>query len=226
MSSWWVHDVYNDQGIVALVSWIVWVIGSICLHELGHGIAAIRLGDDTPRELGHMTWNPLVHMGPNSLLVFALIGIAWGAMPVDPSRLRGRHGEAIVAIAGPLVNLSLAVLCLVALPVWQAYAGPDRFPAVAVSDTFDRNMSMFLYMGSFLNLILFAFNLIPVMPLDGGRIAAHYSYRYREFAYSENGRWVLLGAFILIFFTAGRYIFPAAQWVVFLVRDTLLDLLT
>ena len=48
-----------------------------------------------------MTWNPIVHMGWLSLGVFALIGIAWGAMPVNPSRFRGRHGDALVTAAGP-----------------------------------------------------------------------------------------------------------------------------
>jgi len=223
---WWVHSVYQNAGVVALVSWIVWVIGSICLHELGHGIAAIRLGDNTPRETGHMTWNPLMHMGPNSLLAFAIIGIAWGAMPVDPSRLRGRHGEAIVAIAGPAVNLVLAAVCLVALPVWTAAAGPELLPKVTASDTLYQNLQQFLYAGAFLNLILFAFNLVPVMPLDGGRIAAHYSWRYRAFAESENGRWVLLGAFILIFFTAWRFIIPAAQTTVQSVESVIYNLIT
>lgn len=54
------------------------VIFSITLHELAHGWAAIWQGDRTPIETGHMTWNPLVHMGWASLLMFAIVGIAWG----------------------------------------------------------------------------------------------------------------------------------------------------
>ena len=58
---WWVAELLRDSPML-LASWVVWVIGSIVLHELAHGWAAIRQGDDTPRALGHMTWNPIVHM--------------------------------------------------------------------------------------------------------------------------------------------------------------------
>src|SRR5687768_7769180 len=81
--SWWVTEALAAGGPVYVYSWVVIVVGSIVLHELGHGWMAIRLGDRTPLETGHMTWNPVVHMGMYSLVVFALIGIAWGMMPVD-----------------------------------------------------------------------------------------------------------------------------------------------
>jgi len=61
--NWWVIQVLDSFGPAFLASWIVWVIGSITLHELAHGWAAIWQGDRTPVLTGHMTWNPLVHMG-------------------------------------------------------------------------------------------------------------------------------------------------------------------
>ncbi len=97
------------------VSWVITVIFSITLHELAHGLMALRRGDHTPVELGHMTINPLVHMGPFSLAALFFLGIAWGAMPVNPSRLRGKYGEALVALAGPVTNLLLAFLGLTGL---------------------------------------------------------------------------------------------------------------
>ena len=69
---WWVHSAYESGGIVLLFSWAFWVIFSIVLHELSHGWAAIANGDNTPRELGHMTMNPVVHMGWMSLVFFAI----------------------------------------------------------------------------------------------------------------------------------------------------------
>ena len=103
---WWMHAVYDSGGLAAVLGWVFWVIFSICLHELAHGWAAIWQGDRTPRETGHMTMNPMVHMGGASLIVFALVGIAWGLMPTDPSRYRwGRRGRIAVAAAGPLMNL-------------------------------------------------------------------------------------------------------------------------
>ena len=64
---------------------VLTVVVSIVLHELAHGWMAMKLGDPTPRLEGRMTGNPLVHMGPWSLLALALAGIAWGSMPIDPS---------------------------------------------------------------------------------------------------------------------------------------------
>jgi len=222
---WWVADTYQNLGIVALVSWIVWVIGSISLHELGHGFAAIRLGDSTPRDTGHMTLNPVVHMGQTSLILFALLGIAYGLMPIDPSRIRGRHGEAIVALAGPAVNLILAVLCLLALPLWIALGGGYLTPSVQADDVLYKNLQTFLSLGAMLNIVLMLFNLLPILPLDGGRVLSHYWRAYREFTQSENGRWVILGVFILVFFTAGEHLFGAAIGITEAVTNSILQII-
>ncbi len=170
---WWVAELWKDDPAV-LISWVVWVIGSICLHEIAHGVVAVRLGDRTPIETGHMTWNPLVHMGRASLIIFALTGIAWGLMPVNPARLRGRHGDAIVAFAGPALNLGLAALSIVAVALWSTYAG-------AVADPLNRNLRVFFFAGAYLNLILAAFNMLPVPPLDGSRVLASFSRPARDF---------------------------------------------
>lgn len=197
---WWVHNLWNSEPAL-LVSWVVWVIGSIVLHELAHGWAAIRFGDRTPIETGHMTWNPLVHMGGFSLIVFAVVGIAWGAMPVNPSRMRGRHAEALVALAGPAMNLALAAFALTLGLLWVGVAGGVWIPSVQAGEPLFTNMQIFFRAGVFLNVLLMVFNLMPIPPLDGSRILAYYSPGYRRFFFeSENGQWVGLGLFVLLFF--------------------------
>jgi len=219
-SGWWVSDMLNAPtlGPAALVAWIVIVIGSIVLHELAHGWAALWLGDSTPRDLGHMTWNPLVHMGGYSLIMFAVIGIAWGAMPVNPSRLRGRYGDAIVAVAGPAMNVLLALVSFVCLIFWIRLGGN-------VGDPLAGNLERFFYYGAMLNLVLAAFNLLPIyspfIALDGGHIAADFSRRYRELAESENGRWIMLGGFLLMFWFAFDPVIYAIQNLVSAARDAL-----
>ena len=144
---WWVADLWNDDQRMRLFSWIIWVPVSICLHELGHGVAALWEEDDTPVRTGHMTFDPMVHMGGTSLIVFALFGIAWGQMPVNPLRFRHRRmGEVIVAAAGPLVNLLLAAVALLILSIWVRYIG--------VETNFSRNFTIFLTTGGTLNFVL------------------------------------------------------------------------
>jgi len=95
------------------------IIFSICFHELAHGLVAVWLGDDTPIEEGRLTLSPFVHMGLFSLICLLVAGIAWGAMPVNENRLRGRYGVALVAIAGPATNVLLAGLALGGLGLWM-----------------------------------------------------------------------------------------------------------
>lgn len=202
---WWVTSVLDTLGPAGLASWVFWVVLAICLHELGHGWAALRQGDPTPAVTGHMTWNPVVHMGPTSLVLFAVTGMAFGAMPVDPTRFRGRHAEALVALAGPAVNAVLAVVSAVGAALVGSYA-----PLGGTSPLWD-NLSMFFVMGATLNVALAAFNLLPIPPLDGSRVVATYVPEYRRFfGQTEQGQWVGLGLFVLAFMFAGREVFGAA----------------
>jgi len=174
---------------------VLTVLVSIVLHELAHGWVAIRLGDPTPRIQNRMTGNPLVHMGPFSLLALALVGIAWGQMPVDPSRLRGRHGDALVSAAGPAMNLLLAIAALTLL------GGIERFGPVAVEGGVLDNLTRFLFIAGVFNLLLMAFNLLPAPPLDGSRILASYVPAYERFAFNPAqpgvGLLLFFGAFML-----------------------------
>jgi Zn-dependent protease len=164
MGGWWVHDLWNAGRGTELVAWIFWVIFSITLHELAHGWAAIWEGDDTPSTTGHMTANPIVHMGVPSIIAFLIIGIAWGMMPVNPYKFRhGKWGRILVSFAGPAMNLLIAFVVLTVL-------GFINDP-----NTEQTAMETFLLTGGFLNLILFALNMLPVPPLDGSNILANLS---------------------------------------------------
>lgn len=201
---WWVSDLLGQGAIALLVSWVVWVIGSICLHELAHGWAAIRQGDDTPLITGHMTWNPLVHMGGVSLIAFALVGIAWGAMPVTPYKLRGRHAEAIVAVAGPAMNIALAIVSMILGGLWVRYG-------TFAGDPLYGNVQVFFRAGVFLNLILAVFNLLPVPPLDGSRILSHYHRGYRELMANPQTQTVAFIILVVIFFQFSGALFGPAM---------------
>lgn len=207
MRDWWVSSILGQPGgEVLLISWVLWVIGSIVLHELGHGWAAIACGDDTPRESGHMTPNPLVHMGWPSLIAFAILGIAWGAMPINPTRFRHRYDEAIVALASPMINVLLALLAVFLYAVWIGAAGGYWFGG-RVPDTLFANVQTFLRVGVMLNIALALFNLLPIPPLDGFRVLMTFVPPLRELFQSAAGGVITLIFVVLLFTSAPRFIF-------------------
>jgi Zn-dependent protease len=192
--NFFISSAFDDP--VFFVSVVFTVVVSVTLHELGHAWAALAQGDDTPRVMGHLTLDPLVHMGGISLLMLFLVGIAWGATPVNPTRFRGRFGEAIVSFAGPAVNLLLALTGLVALGLWNRVGGP---PSSEVSTSFHE----FLFVFGSWNVILFLFNLLPIPPLDGSKVVADFSPPYRRWIHDPHNHGVFSVLFLVAFFLSG-----------------------
>ena len=185
------------------------------VHEFFHAYAADRLGDRTPRGYGRLTLNPIAHFHPvgGTMLVIsvALAGIPLGfaATPVNPSNLRGRYGEAIVAVAGPLSNLVLAAAA--AIPLRFVYASGLDFEYPIL----EQALALIVWG----NIILGLFNLVPVPPLDGGAILL--SVVSRETAWqlrpilSQYGLLILVALFFLPIFNGqtigGRVLIPIAD---------------
>jgi Zn-dependent protease len=128
------------------------------------------------------------------MLVFALIGIAWGVMPVDPSRFRwGRRGRIVVSGAGPAMNVALAFLTLTLLIAWLAL-GPQGGDAHA-------NIAVFLWTGGWLNLVLALLNLLPVPPLDGSDILSGFSFKIWQLYQHPRAPMAGLILLLLVFYT-------------------------
>lgn len=195
---WWLANWWAVSPVFT-ISWIVWVIVSITLHELGHGWMAIRCGDDIPIHMGHMTLDPRVHIPPMAWLMFAIFGFTWGLMPVQPANFRGRYDDAKVSFAGPAVNLILMALCLVLDVLWVTYA-------VGVPDPYLQNVHTFLWAGVMINLMGFVFNLLPLPPLDGSTILGNFVPAYRRLFEGERGAVIGLVAFALLFIAGSRYV--------------------
>ena len=155
--------------IQAVSVWALPVIFAITLHEASHGYAALRFGDPTAKEQGRLSLNPLHHIDPfGTLLLPALLlifsGIAFGyakPVPVNFNRLNNPKRDMIfVAGAGPATNLVLAFFSVVLMPLTIHL--PGSLGPWAVEN---------LHNSVLINLILAVFNMIPLPPLDGGRVA-------------------------------------------------------
>ena len=156
--------------VLSLTTLIIPVILAITFHEAAHGYIAWKRGDDTAYRLNRVTLNPLSHIdliGTLAVpaLTFFLSGFLFGwakPVPVNPTRLKNpRYDMVLVAAAGPLINLILALIAL------RAIAWTSLWEASIVQGWIQQNFVNFLV----INVILLVFNLLPIPPLDGGRIA-------------------------------------------------------
>ncbi len=148
-----------------LLVWLPAVVLAVTFHEYAHGTVADLLGDPTPRFQGRLTLNPLAHLDPLGFLLLLFAGFGWARpVPVNPAHFRDpRRGMVLVAAAGPAANLLVAftaALILVAALPNDAVLGSSHY-LVAVLRALVT-----------LNVYLAVFNLLPVPPLDGGRVLA------------------------------------------------------
>jgi len=131
---------------------------SIILHEVSHGWVAYLFGDDTAKRSGRLSLNPLVHLDPVGTLALFLIGFGWAKpVPISYSKLRNfRVGLICVSLAGCVTNIIIAAIAILLLQLKVTVASPIATVALVVMAK--------------INVILGAFNLIPIPPLDGSRI--------------------------------------------------------
>ncbi len=159
-----------EKIIYNIAVWALPVLFAITLHEVAHGWVANKLGDGTAKMLGRLTVNPLKHIDPIGTILIPLamvimqVGFVFGyakPVPVNTRNLKNpKRDMAIVAIAGPLANLVMAIFWVFVY----------KF-ATAISDaSIAKGVMAMGQAGILINLVLFIFNLLPIPPLDGGRI--------------------------------------------------------
>ncbi|MBR4666636.1 MAG: site-2 protease family protein [Lentisphaeria bacterium] len=178
------------------------LVFSICLHEYCHAWMAYREGDGSASE--YMTLNPLRQMGFMSLLMMAIIGIAWGAVPVDVSRFRGRWSRLKVALAGPAANLFLFLLAALIF-ILVGLVRPSGLNHISGP------VMVIVYLFGMYNFTLMVFNLLPVPGLDGWIAASELFPRLKTIS-SEFAKGAMLFLILLAFFGV-QYLFAASAWV-------------
>ncbi len=197
-----------DQTTESLIAAAIIILVSFPVHEFSHAWMAYRLGDSTARYLGRLTLNPIVHFDPLGGLMllasaYAGVGIGWAKpTPVNFANLRnGRTGEAMVAAAGPVSNVLLAIaggvvfrILFAVLSNSSTAASPGRVDLLNI-----------VYIFVEINVSLFIFNLIPVPPLDGTRVLLAFlpprvAFKYEPLLY-QYGAIVLLVIIFVPFLT-------------------------
>jgi Zn-dependent protease len=196
-----------DDAIAAMIVLAVLLLVAFPIHEFSHAYVAYRLGDGTARLFGRLTLNPLAHFDPAGGVILALsiilsggtFGFGWAKpTPVNPSNLRGgQRSDALVALAGPVSNLILAMLAAIVVRILIA---TQTFPPLIVQEVI---FEFFL-----INLALMIFNLIPSPPLDGSHVLLAVldpatSWRVRSFL-NQYGTLVLLVAVFLPILPGGQ----------------------
>lgn len=179
--------------------WALPVLLAITLHEAAHALAAWRLGDDTAYRQGRVSLNPLNHIDPFGTIIMPAMLLLSGApflfgyakpVPVNYRRLRDpRRGMVLVAAAGPAMNLALAFASVLLLSFWLKGTG-------AAGGWVFANLINSLQ----LNIVLAVFNMIPMPPLDGGRVAVGLLPRALAIPLARLERWgmlIILGLLIL-----------------------------
>jgi len=175
-------------------TFIIAILIALSVHEWAHAFVAYRLGDPTAKNEGRVTLNPIAHLDPVGTILFILVGFGWGKpVPVNPMYFSHyKRDSALVAAAGPASNFVLATgaFILITMLGLQTIGGSilQQFASQLLHDILT------------INLVLMAFNLLPVAPLDGSKvihlfIPLNYEEQYQEFM--SKGPWILLALIVL-----------------------------
>ena len=190
-----------EQFFLKVSIMLVPALMAITCHEVSHGYIADKFGDGTARSMGRLTLNPIKHMDIFGTIMVFVVGIGWAKpVPVNFNNLRHPKRDMIwVAAAGPITNFALATFSALAmrLLVHLGEGVADGSPLAAFIDP----VTLMLAFSVYINLLLAIFNLIPVPPLDGGRVAVGLLPYRMSLALASVERFGMIIIIVVVFFT-------------------------
>ena len=204
----------NPGALFSLLASIPGVLIAITFHEYAHGLAAYKLGDNTAKDEGRLSLNPLAHLDPIGTLMLVFAGFGWGKpVHVDPRnytrKISMEKGEAIVSLAGPLMNIILAFIFTLIYCAIYKFTG-----AGFLHSTMGSVLMLMIFYTISINVGLGVFNLIPLPPLDGSKIIMPFlPYKAKE--WFVNNEQIFYLVFVVLWITglAGIIISPAISWI-------------
>lgn len=194
-----VQYIQNPMELLALLLTLPGVIVAITFHEFAHAFVADKLGDDTPRRQGRLNLNPLSHIDPVGFFMLIFAHFGWGKpVEINPANFNRKRSmsaqEALVALAGPVMNLIIAIVLTIILFTITTFT-----PTFILSTT-GMLIGLTLQMAISVNIGLGVFNLIPLPPLDGSKILIHFL-PYNAKTWFENNVQIFYIVFIVLWVT-------------------------
>jgi len=189
-------DTYTIIG--SLIAYAIIILTALPIHEAAHGFVANKLGDPTAKNLGRLSLNPVKHIDPMGTLALLLFGFGWAKpVPINPNNFKNRkNGMALSALAGPVSNILLAtIFTAVSKIIYYTMTG-SKIGTVLYTIS-----GLIVY----INVILAAFNLLPIPPLDGSKIIgifltdrAYYKYEAWTYRYQQYIFYGMIGIFFIL----------------------------
>ncbi|MDE2718516.1 MAG: site-2 protease family protein [Chloroflexota bacterium] len=204
------------NAVFTLLAFTFAIVAAITVHEFSHALSANLLGDSTAKNQGRLTLNPLAHLDPAGTIMIVVVGFGWGRpTPVNPARFGShmRSGMAAVSFAGPISNVIVASLC--AIPVKIGLLSPGIVGFSIFSGGPGDFWAYLLGSLIFINILLAAFNLIPVAPLDGFKVVQGLLPRDAALQWSRLERW---GPLILMVLILSGFLLPTGSLLVPIMR--------
>lgn len=202
--------------IISLLLTLPMMMLALSAHEAAHGWVAYKCGDNTAYLMGRLTLNPIKHLDPFGFLAMMVFGYGWAnPVPINTRNFRNpRRGMALSAAAGPAANLILGVICAVlfgmfcVLGSYTEYLGGSAFLITCM----ELLTAMFQY-GAMINFVFMTFNLIPVPPFDGSRIAFVFLPPKYYFGIMKYERQIMFGVLIALLAFSRLGGFSPFDWV-------------
>ena len=220
---------FSNINIPSLILSLPVILLALSVHEASHGFVAYKLGDPTARNLGRLTLNPIKHINVMGFICMMFFRFGWAnPVPINTRNFKNpRRDMALSAAAGPVSNvlsafvfaglLRLDLLVIERFFTEDTYLAIERMNGYAVEVSMGFNMmcvlTYMLYIGVILNMGLAIFNLIPIPPFDGSRIAYVFLPPKWYFKVMRYEQYIMIGILVLLFLTPfGNWVPMAASW--------------
>ena len=187
--------------VISLLISLPVILFALSVHEVAHGFAAYKCGDPTARNLGRLSLNPIKHLDPIGCLMMLLVGYGWAKpVPINTRYFRDpKKGMAITAAAGPAANLVIGTVSAVLYGICLAWYSFVFFSAESeFLIMLAYWCTQLCFMSAFLNFVYMVFNLIPIPPFDGSRIALAFLPERTYFGIMKYERQIMLGLLVVL----------------------------